>query len=161
MLSPAKSREYKRRFKLAKKTAKWAVTMAKVGVRQAIAKAPWPRWQFATFCGPDDEESRGIVDLIAVRKDHGTPRHGLKRGDTFQIVLIQVKGGHAQIPTDDDCGRLRIVKRLYRARHVILAIWQRGEAARFYLLRTKPRKDATIRLESQWQPEANLSRVFG
>jgi len=87
--------EYRRRFRLAEYTEKWAVTMTKVCIRRATAGRPWPRWHFLSFSGPDGGESRGVVDLIAIRKNHGTPYAGTKRGDTFQIILIQVKGGYA------------------------------------------------------------------
>jgi hypothetical protein len=82
---------YKERFKIAAYTEKWAVTMTKVRIRQAVAHAPFPRWHFVSFAGPDGGESRGVVDLIAIRKDHAE-RKGLKRGDTFQIILIPGQG---------------------------------------------------------------------
>jgi hypothetical protein len=44
------------------------------------------------------QESRGVVDLIAVRKDHSEPRPGTKRVDALQIILIQVKGGSTAKP---------------------------------------------------------------
>lgn len=78
------SSDYKRRFRIAAYTEKWAVTMTKVCIRQAVASAPFPRWHLLTFAGPDGGESRGVVDMIAIRKDHGDPRTGLKRGDSFQ-----------------------------------------------------------------------------
>jgi hypothetical protein len=106
---------YKKRFKIAAYTEKWAVTMTKVRIRQAGAHAPFPRWHLLTFAGPDGGESRGVVDLIAIRKDHSTPRNGLKRGDARQILLIQVKGGYAAKPTAEDAERLRIVARRHGA----------------------------------------------
>ena len=36
-----------------------------------------------TFCGPAGAESRGVVDLLAVRKDQENPMHGTKRGDAL------------------------------------------------------------------------------
>ena len=36
-----------------------------------------------------------MVDLLAVRKDHGRPVGGIKRGDAVQLILIQIKGGGA------------------------------------------------------------------
>ena len=158
MSSPETS-ERARRFKLADKTERWAVTMAKVGIRQAVAQAPWPRWHFATFCGPDCGEARGVVDLIAIRKDHGDPPIGLKRGDALKIVLIQVKGGHAAKPTEDDGKRLRIIKRFHKARHVILATWSKGGAAKFFSLRPKP-KSTTPGWERDWQPVTDLNAIF-
>jgi hypothetical protein len=52
-------------------------------------------------------ESRDVVDLVAIRKDHGRPIAGTKRGDALQIILIQVKGGSAAMPTIEDGKRLR------------------------------------------------------
>src|SRR5271165_4885170 len=89
------SAEYKRRFGIVAYTTRWAITMAKVRIRQASAQKPWPRWHLLTFSGREGGESRGVVDLIAIRKDHRQPRGRTKRGDTFQIILIQVKGGFA------------------------------------------------------------------
>jgi hypothetical protein len=44
--------------------------MAQVRIRQAIADNPWPHWHLLSFLGPYGRESRGVVDLMAVRKDH-------------------------------------------------------------------------------------------
>src|ERR1700724_2470304 len=125
-----KDPNYKERFKKARRTGKWAVTMAKVFIRQALAHAPFPHWHLLTFAGPGGRESRGVVDMIAIRKDHSTPRNGLKRGDVLQIILIQVKGGSAANPTAEDAKRLRIVARRHGACDVLLAAWKKGKAAR-------------------------------
>ena len=131
------SETYAQRFKLAGQTQRWAVTMTKVAIRQAVTRTPFPRWHFISFGGPGGSESRGIVDLIAIRKDHGTPRKKLKRGDTFQIVLIQVKGGAAAYPTAEDGERLRAVARYHHAHRVLLASWRKGKSAQFFALRPK------------------------
>src|SRR5208337_4824464 len=130
----SKTADFRQRFRLAAYTEKWAVTMTKVCIRQAVARTPFPRWHFLTFAGPGGGESRGVVDLIAIRKDHASPRTGLKRGDAFQIILIQVKGGSAAKPTAEDAKRLRIVARRHGACRVLLAAWKKGKAARFYSL---------------------------
>jgi hypothetical protein len=128
----------------AARTARWAVTMTKVRIRRVASRT---RWQLITFCGPNGCESVGVVDLLAVRKHHGPPRQGLKRGDELQIILIQVKGGTAAMPTNDDAARLRIVARSHRAREILLASWQKGAEARFFRLRStaakKPWADVT------------------
>lgn len=49
--------------------------------------------------------------MIAVRKDHGCPPPGTKRGDAFQIILIQIMGGYAARPAAEEGKRLRIVAR--------------------------------------------------
>ena len=146
--------DYKERFRIAAYTEKWAVTMTKVRIRQAVAHAPFPRWHFVSFAGPDGGESRGVVDLIAIRKDHAE-RKGLKRGDTFQIVLIQVKGGYAAKPTAEDGTRLRAVAKLHHAHGILLAQWKKGTAAKFYTLRSKS-KDG----ESDWIEVSDLKAIF-
>ena len=112
-------------------TAKWAVTMTKVRIRKTIAKT---RWQLVSFLGAKGGESVGIVDLIAIRKDHAPGHAGLKRGDLFQIVLIQVKGGGASFPSTDEVDRLRLVGAIYRAKAILLAQWKRGQQVTFYRL---------------------------
>jgi hypothetical protein len=93
------------------------------------------RTELLAFCGPNGGESVGIVDLVAIRKHHGKPVTGTSRGDTFQIVLIQVKGGKAPDPTEEDCRRLRLVAKHMHARKVLLASWEKGRAPVFYQIR--------------------------
>ena len=100
--------------------------MAKVRIRQAVASAPFPRWHLLTFAGPSGSESRGVVDMLAIRKDHSEPPASAKRGDLFQIVLIQVNGGFAANPTLEDGARLRIVAKKHGACGVLLATWKKG-----------------------------------
>jgi hypothetical protein len=147
--------DYKERFRTAAYTEKWAVTMTKVRIRQAVAHAPFPRWHFVGFAGRDGGESRGVVDLIAVRKNHALPREGLKRGDTLQIVLIQVKGGYAAHPTTDDGKRLRTVAKLHHAHGILLASWKKGAAARFYTLRPRAKDN-----ETDWLEVEDLKTIF-
>jgi hypothetical protein len=150
MITAKRSAEFKRRFQLAAYTEKWAVTMTKVCIRQAVAAAPFPRWHLLTFAGRDGGESRGVVDLIGIRKDHSDPYPGTKRGDLFQIILIQVKGGFAAKPTAEDGKRLKIVARRHGACGILLATWKKGRAARFFVLR-----------QSQWNELPDLKAVFG
>lgn len=125
--------------------------MTKVRIRQAAAKAPWLRWHLLTFAGPGGGESRGVVDMVAIRKDHALPGLGLKRGDAFQIILIQVKGGYAAKPTIEDGKRLRIVARCYGDCEVLLATWEKGNAARFFSLHPK---------SGEWNEVSDLNAVF-
>src|SRR5271169_2367773 len=118
----------------AARTGRWAVTMAKVRIRRALART---RWQLVTFCGNSGGESVGVVDLMAIRKDHGKPLPGTKRGDNFQIILIQVKGGSTPMPTAEDGNRLRAVARRHRAQRVLLATWVKGSATRIFRLRQR------------------------
>src|SRR5438045_2588038 len=87
-------------------TARWAVTMAKVRIRRVASRT---RWQLVTFYGKSGGESFGVVDMLAIRKDHSAPLGVIRRGDAMQIILIQVKGGSAASPTLEDAARLRAV----------------------------------------------------
>jgi hypothetical protein len=131
-------------------TARWAVTMVKVRIRRVASRT---RWQLVTFYGKSGGESVGVVDLLAIRKDHGEPVHGTRRGDALQIILIQVKGGSAAKPTPEDATRLRAVVKRHGARHALLATWKKGTAARFFRLRRESARDA-------WTEITNLDSVF-
>ena len=97
---------------------KWLVTYS----RRTGAK-----WNLVEFGGTTRSEARGIVDMIAIRKDHRHNGPALKRGDCFEIVLIQTKGGFSRRPTVDDVARLSRVAKHHRAKAVVLAEWRRGE----------------------------------
>jgi hypothetical protein len=112
---------------------KWAIRFSSSGRRAGTGLAK--RWQFVGFAGPNGSESRGIVDLLAIRRDHITADHRFRLGDLFEIVLIQIKGGTAPWPTFDDICRLRAVQRYYRARAVVLASWRRGAEPKFYVFK--------------------------
>ena len=126
----------------ASRTARWATTMTRWSIRHrtggkrvgAARKKAVKRWQFVAFAGPNGAESRGIVDLIAIRRDHGTSKSPLKAGDLFEIVLIQIKGGAARDPNPADIKRLRAVKAHYKARAVVLASWLKGREPTFRVL---------------------------
>jgi hypothetical protein len=85
------------------------------------------------FCGPI-AESRGVVDLIAIRKDHRRSIKDTKRGDVFESILIQCKGGSAPQPTREDILRVRRVSSYHRAKTVVLAEWKKGKAPDLYVL---------------------------
>jgi hypothetical protein len=129
----------------AKLTAKWATTMTRWhigfvtnGKRLGSVKVkPTRRWQLVGFPGPGGQESAGIVDLLAIRKDHGSVNGHFKRGDLFEIILIQIKGGGARRPNADDIRRLRAVAKRYSAKDVILAEWVKGSHQNFYRLDKK------------------------
>ena len=131
----------------AQHTAKWARTMTKWLI--TFNRRKGAKWQLVDFCGSQMAESRGIVDLVAIRKNHRIDRDGLKRGDIFDIVLIQVKGGSAQRPTAQDIARLRSVARYHRAKAVVLADWKRGE-----------RLGLSVLMGSEWR-ETSPESVFG
>ena len=152
MATKKRNPEYLRRFEVAARTAKWAITMTQVAIRRAIADNPWPHWHLLTFTGPDGRESRGVIDLIAIRKDHSEPIAGTKRGDCLQVVLIQVKGGRAAKPTAEDATRLRIVARRHGACGVLLAAWKKGSAVRFFSLHKRL---------PEWREIDDLRSLFG
>jgi hypothetical protein len=124
--------------------------MVKVRIRRVASRT---RWQLVTFYGKSGGESVGVVDLLAIRKDHGEPVDGTRRGDALQIILIQVKGGNAARPTLEDAARLRVVAKRHGACDVLLATWKKGTAARFFRLRRASATEA-------WTEIANLDTVF-
>jgi hypothetical protein len=111
-------------------TGRWAET-----IFRALSSRIANRWKFVSFRGVGKGEWRGVVDLIAIRKNTKQPTGNiLKRGDLFDIILIQIKGGAARGPTRDDCLRLREVKRLYRAKAVVQFQWRKGKSSKFFCL---------------------------
>lgn len=106
-------------------SAKWANTMTKWLISREHQGGP--KWRLVNFSGPTGAESRGIVDLIAIRKDHSDSPVPLKKGDLFEIVLIQVKGGNAKRPNPSDIERLKVVRDYYHASAVVLASWKKGK----------------------------------
>lgn len=110
--------------KKAQHTAKWARTMTKWLITYSHRHGA--RWNLVDFGGLHKSESRGIVDIIAIRKNHRGNAAGLKRGDLFEIVLIQTKGGSAPLPKEEDIARLSRVARYHKATAVILAEWKKG-----------------------------------
>ena len=86
-------------------TGRWAETMCKaLGMRVAS------RWRFVSFRGKKGGEWRGIVDILAIRKDTSEPlKNGLKRGDLFEIMIVQIKGGKARLPSPSDIQRLKLM----------------------------------------------------
>ena len=134
---------------------KWATTMTKWLVTKANAGT---KWQLVAFVGPNGKESRGIVDVLAVRKNHSTTGDCLKRGDLFEMVLIQIKGGKAAWPTIGDIQRLRAVAKHHRAKCVVLAEWKKGQQPTLYRLKNR------IKLESSakdvWMMIDDVNDVF-
>ena len=111
------------------------------------------RWQLVTFYGKAGSESAGVVDMLAVRKDHGAPTGVIRRGDALQIILIQVKGGTAPMPTFDDAARLRAVAKTHCACDVLLATWKKGTMPRFFRLRRASASEP-------WAEVTNLDSIF-
>jgi hypothetical protein len=59
---------------------------------------------------------------------------GLNTLDLFDIMLIQVKGGSAKPPTQDDIARLKLVQSVYNATHIVLFEWRFGKKTGFNTL---------------------------
>ena len=100
------------------KTAKTATTLAKAHLIRESRKHGG-RWQWVDFPGPHGRESAGIVDIVAIRKRWAVPVEPefaqIKHLDLFDIMLIQVKGGSARMPTIDDISRMEQVADHYGA----------------------------------------------
>ena len=133
--------------KKAQRTAKWARTMTKWLITYSHRRGA--RWNLVYFGGRYKAESRGIVDIIAIRKNHRSDAPKLKRGDLFEIILIQTKGGSAPLPTKDDIARLSLVARHHKATAVVLAEWKLGERLSLYRL-----------CRRKWMP-ATPDEIFG
>ena len=121
--------------KKAHHTAKWARTMTKWLV--TYSRRTGAKWNLVDFGGKTRAEARGIVDMIAIRKDHRHDGPALKRGDLFEIVLIQTKGGSAPRPTPEDVARLSRVAKHHGAMAVVLAEWRRTEKLELFKLHGK------------------------
>ena len=107
-------------------------------IMRAITKKVAKRWKFVSFRGSRGGEWRGIVDALAIRKDTSRPnKNRLKRGDLFDIMIIQMKGGSAKFPTPEEKDRLKAVANYYRAKNVVLFEWKKGKRTQFYVLNRK------------------------
>jgi hypothetical protein len=147
--------DWHKAWEKARKTGRWAVTMTKVRARKVAART---RWHFVTFLGPKHGESVGIIDLVAIRRDHALGQAGLKRGDLFELVLIQVKGGAAPLPSLNEVERLRLVGAVYKAKAILLAQWKPGKQAVFY--RLKAGNTAPESARQCWEELPALAEVF-
>lgn len=116
-------------------TGRWAEI-----IFRALSSRVADRWKFVSFRGAGHGEWRGIVDVLALRKNTAQPRQAaLKRGDLFDIILIQMKGGGARSPSETELHRLRQVARHYHAREVVLFEWRPGISSHFSVLRPRNR----------------------
>lgn len=78
----------------------------------------------------------------------------MKRGDALHIVLIQVKGGSAAMPTVEDGIRLRAVAKRHGAEQSLLGVWKKGKAVEFF--RLQPKASAG----DDWIEITNLDEIF-
>lgn len=128
-------------------TAKWARTDDEVA--RHIQSAHGSQMELGGFRGQGEGRSSRYCGPDRDCKDHRHDGPGLKRGDLFDIVLIQTKGGSASRPTPDDLARLSRVARHHRAQAVILAEWRRAEKLELFKLSGK-----------RWEP-VSPDDVFG
>lgn len=127
-------------------TGKWAEI-----IFRALSARVADRWRFISFRGNHQGEWRGVVDLLAVRKDTSKPRHShLKRGDLFDFVLVQIKGGTAPSPSLVDRRRLRLVSKRYGDCKVVLFHWRKGVSSKF----------STLGRNLEWEPSTKAA-IFG
>ena len=118
---------------------------------RALSARVAKRWRFISFRGVGGGEWRGIVDVLAVRKDTAASTHALlKSGDLFEFVLVQMKGGGARDPNASEVIRLRVVARRYKAKAIVLFTWKRGRGCTWRLLNG----------DGTWRP-SNVATVFG
>jgi hypothetical protein len=129
------------------KTATWARTMTKVIISRNNRKPPF--WHVINFLGTKKQESAGIIDLLAIRKDHSKTR-SLPKGDGFEIILVQVKGGSARNPSPIDIQRMEAVKDRYGAKSVVLSSWKKGRAVELRVLS-----------EAGWGDPVDPDSIFG
>lgn len=105
---------------------------------RALASRVAKRWRFVSFRGVGGKEWRGIVDVIAIRKDTSHSTHELlKSGDLLDLIFIQMKGGSARRPNTIEIQRLVAVGKRYRAKGIVLFEWKRGEGCDFYRLTSR------------------------
>jgi hypothetical protein len=111
-------------------TGRWAEI-----IFRALSARVAHRWRFVSFRGLGKGESRGIVDVLAIRKDTSEPADtSLRRGDLFEFILIQIKGGTAAYPSISDRNRLTRVAKRYGASMIVLFAWRKGVSSQFYKL---------------------------
>jgi hypothetical protein len=81
------------------RTAKWATVMTKWrigfetgGKRLGSANVkPTRRWQLVGFPGPAGRESAGIVDLMAISKNHAKSNSAYSMGSHLYLWCVQMK----------------------------------------------------------------------
>lgn len=118
---------------------------------RALSARVAKRWRFVSFRGAAGGEWCGIVDVLAIRKDTSHSGHELlKRGDLFDLVLVQMKGGGARMPSETDINRLRAVGRRYGAKAIVLFAWKKGQGCRF----------CRLTRSGEWTP-TSASEIFG
>ncbi len=142
----------------AENTGKAAIEITKWRISQLPSRT---KWQLVEFMGKKGKESAGIVDLLAIRKDHEkkVKKVGLKPGDLFEVVLIQVKGGNASWPSKDDIKRLQILGRYYDANNIVLSEWKDYRLS-FYQLKNNLDQRKAFNTKDTWTKVTSLDDIF-
>ena len=121
---------------------------------RALSNRVAKRWRFVSFRGAKGGEFCGVVDIIAIRKDTAkSDDEVLRMGDLFEIILVQMKGGSADMPTHDDIQRLKAVAKRYHAKEIVLFEWRQRE----------PKKNDDLLLfsaQGQYLESVNSRRYF-
>ncbi len=113
-----------------KNTDRWTEILFRA-LTNRVAK----RWRLVSFRGMRGGDWKGIVDVLAIRKDTAHPSdEQLKCGDLFDIILVQMKGGSSKEPSETAKERLLRVQERYGAKHVVLFTWKRGLGCKFSIL---------------------------
>jgi len=114
-------------WKKAGNTDRWTEILFRA-LTSRVAK----RWRFVSFRGTGGGEWRGIVDVLAIRKDTAHSNHHiLKSGDLFELILVQMKGGSARKPNAAEIRRLQAIKSRYGAKDIVLFCWTKGKSCVF------------------------------
>jgi len=140
----------------AENTGKAAVEITKWRINQL---GIYPRWQLVEFMGKKGKESAGIVDILAIRKDHKKLKNvGFKPGDLFEIMVIQVKGGNARWPSKEEINRLQRVADYYIANNVVLFNWKNEQLTSYRLKNLDFRKK--LNPQDAWTRVSSLEEFF-
>ena len=125
-------------------SGKLATEATKLRILQIDNKNEAPRTQFVEFTGPKGGESNGIVDLLAIKKNHDqekTKNIGCNVNDLLDIIHIQVKGGDSSSPTPDDKRRMKIVSKYYQCRETLLSEWNPARYSEVKFSRLNPQNE--------------------
>ena len=124
--TPVQLTKWQRAAQEAITTGKNATALAKAHLIRESRKHGG-RWHWVDFPGPNGHESAGIVDILAIRKRYEISEDPddavLKHLDAFDMMLIQVKGGRAKMPSSEDIARMERVADLYSMSKVLLCQW--------------------------------------
>lgn len=104
-LTPGQKAAYTRKWRGAAERADASARNAKTFVKYALGKAGW---RVLSLDARSGREYKGIVDLVAVKRNNRTP-------DELTVLLVQVKGGSARV-TAEEIARLKIAAKRLRVR---------------------------------------------